>query len=120
MNTQPTTSSSATTTSAGNRSGRVHECSICHKCFPTGQALGGHKRCHYEGGAPSNNGGAGSSSIVMSSEGVGSTVTHRDFDLNKPALQEFWPGFVSGEDEVESPHPAKKSRLSLPAKLEMI
>ncbi|CAI9777174.1 unnamed protein product [Fraxinus pennsylvanica] len=115
-----TITASATTTNASNHSGRVHECSICHKCFPTGQALGGHKRCHYEGGAPSNNGGAPSSSAVMSSEGVVSTVTHRDFDLNKPALPELWPGFGSGEDEVESPHPAKKSRLSLPAKLEII
>ncbi|RAL54047.1 hypothetical protein DM860_004518 [Cuscuta australis] len=26
---------------------RGHECSICHKVFPTGQALGGHKRCHW-------------------------------------------------------------------------
>ncbi|KAF3772880.1 Zinc finger protein [Nymphaea thermarum] len=25
-----------------------HECSICKKLFPTGQALGGHKRCHWE------------------------------------------------------------------------
>ncbi|KAG8377533.1 hypothetical protein BUALT_Bualt08G0043100 [Buddleja alternifolia] len=113
-----TTSSSAVTTSATASSGKTHECSICHKCFPTGQALGGHKRCHYEGGAPSNNGG---SSAVTSSEGVGSTVTHRDFDLNMPALPDFWPGFRSGvEDEVESPHPAKKSRLSLPAKLELV
>ncbi|CAA2952787.1 zinc finger ZAT10-like [Olea europaea subsp. europaea] len=115
-----TITASATTTSASNHSGRVHECSICHKCFPTGQALGGHKRCHYEGGAPSNNGGAAGSSVVMSSEGVGSTVTHLDFDLNKPALPELWPGFGFREDEVESPHPAKKSRLSLPAKLEII
>ncbi|WMV15479.1 hypothetical protein MTR67_008864 [Solanum verrucosum] len=35
--------------SNGNGSGRTHECLICHKCFPTGQALGGHKRCHYDG-----------------------------------------------------------------------
>ncbi|GLJ08537.1 hypothetical protein SUGI_0090930 [Cryptomeria japonica] len=26
-----------------------HECSICHKVFPSGQALGGHKRCHWTG-----------------------------------------------------------------------
>ncbi|KAK6139013.1 hypothetical protein DH2020_027244 [Rehmannia glutinosa] len=96
---------STTTTSSGG-SGKTHECSICHKCFPTGQALGGHKRCHYEGA---------SNSAVTSSEGVGSTVSHRGFDLNLP---DFWPGFV--EDEVESPHPAKKSRFSLPPKLEIL
>ncbi|KAL3538809.1 hypothetical protein ACH5RR_002175 [Cinchona calisaya] len=32
-----------------NPSGRSHVCSICNKSFPTGQALGGHKRRHYEG-----------------------------------------------------------------------
>ncbi|KAI5061694.1 hypothetical protein GOP47_0024199 [Adiantum capillus-veneris] len=26
-----------------------HECSICHRVFVTGQALGGHKRCHWTG-----------------------------------------------------------------------
>ncbi|GAA0184754.1 hypothetical protein LIER_32042 [Lithospermum erythrorhizon] len=26
---------------------KVHECSICHRLFSTGQALGGHKRCHW-------------------------------------------------------------------------
>ncbi|CAH2036285.1 unnamed protein product [Thlaspi arvense] len=30
-------------------SGKIHKCSICHIVFPTGQALGGHKRRHYEG-----------------------------------------------------------------------
>ncbi|PIN20746.1 hypothetical protein CDL12_06563 [Handroanthus impetiginosus] len=108
----------ATTTTSATASGggRTHECSICHKCFPTGQALGGHKRCHYDGGAPSGNGAGAGSSALTSSEGVGSTVTHRDFDLNLPAL----PGFGFGvEDEVESPHPAKKSRFSPPLKLEV-
>ncbi|KAG6438099.1 hypothetical protein SASPL_103035 [Salvia splendens] len=113
-----TTSASAVTSTSGSGGGRVHECSICHKCFPSGQALGGHKRCHYEGGAPSAAAAAGSS-VVSSSEGVGSTVSHRDFDLNLPAFPEFWQRF-GGEDEVESPHPAKKARLSPPAKLELV
>ncbi|KAJ8650021.1 hypothetical protein MRB53_003044 [Persea americana] len=26
---------------------KVHECSICHRTFASGQALGGHKRCHW-------------------------------------------------------------------------
>lgn len=25
----------------------THECSICHRVFASGQALGGHKRCHW-------------------------------------------------------------------------
>ncbi|XP_060199340.1 zinc finger protein ZAT10-like [Lycium barbarum] len=123
--TSTTTNATGTTSSVtvtGNGSGRTHECSICHKCFPTGQALGGHKRCHYDGG---NGNGNTNSSVsasvgVTSSEGVGSTVSHhRDFDLNIPAIPEYWNGFGSGEDEVESPHPAKKSRLSLPPKFEL-
>ncbi|CAI0464632.1 unnamed protein product [Linum tenue] len=106
------TSSTTTTTStvaagATSGSGKSHECSICHKSFPTGQALGGHKRCHYDGGAASV------------SEGVGSTTTmsNRGFiDLNLPALPEFAAGdfFLSGggEDEVMSPLPvAKKPRV---------
>ncbi|CAN0921782.1 Zinc finger protein ZAT3 [Linum grandiflorum] len=28
-------------------SSKVHECSICHRVFNSGQALGGHKRCHW-------------------------------------------------------------------------
>lgn len=41
-----------------------HECSICHRVFVTGQALGGHKRCHWTGEkAP----GAGDAASVASS-----------------------------------------------------
>ncbi|CAH9127246.1 unnamed protein product [Cuscuta epithymum] len=29
------------------RKPKDHECSICHRVFSTGQALGGHKRCHW-------------------------------------------------------------------------
>ncbi|KAJ9186822.1 hypothetical protein P3X46_002352 [Hevea brasiliensis] len=120
-------STSSTTTSSANApisngSGKLHECSICHKSFPTGQALGGHKRCHYEGGA----GGAEKSGMTSTSEGVGSTNTqslsqsHRGFDLNLPALPEFAADFfISGDDEVMSPLPAKKPRLLVEPKIEV-
>ncbi|KAF5188325.1 Zinc finger protein zat2 [Thalictrum thalictroides] len=29
------------------RKSKVHECSICYRIFSSGQALGGHKRCHW-------------------------------------------------------------------------
>lgn len=124
-----TTSAAAATFAASNVSGgRSHECSICHKSFPTGQALGGHKRCHYDGGA-SGASGAATSSAVTSSEGVGSTthtashsLSHRDFDLNLPALPDFSRGFFAsggGDDEVESPLPVKKLRISVAPKIEL-
>ncbi|GAY37701.1 hypothetical protein CUMW_031070 [Citrus unshiu] len=61
-----------------------HKCNICNKIFPTGQALGGHKRCHWTGPAEA----LSSSSQVTTSAGE---VTQRapspsrrvhDFDLN--------------------------------------
>lgn len=104
--TSTATASTTTTTAAGG--GRTHECSICHKTFPTGQALGGHKRCHYDGGSGINSG-------VTSSDGGGSSLSHRGFDLNLPALPEFLEvgrkSQLSGEQEVESPLPLKKPRL---------
>jgi hypothetical protein len=33
--------------STSKRKSKVHECSICHRVFSSGQALGGHKRCHW-------------------------------------------------------------------------
>nr|QFU85220.1 C2H2-2 [Diospyros kaki] len=107
-----TTTAGNTTTAPAPGGGKTHQCSICHKCFPSGQALGGHKRCHYEGGNTSEGGVAGSSGR-SSSEGVGSTISHRGFDLNLPAWPEFFSGFT--EDEVTSPHPSKKPRFLLPA-----
>lgn len=108
---------------SGVGGGRMHECSICHKAFPTGQALGGHKRCHYDGGnnhSNSNVNGGNNSSGVTSSDGAAHAV--RGFDLNLPApLTEFWSpaGFdlkrkkVDGEEEVESPLPVTVKRPRL-------
>ncbi|KAG6597019.1 Zinc finger protein ZAT2, partial [Cucurbita argyrosperma subsp. argyrosperma] len=38
---------SSTMASSSKRKTKVHECSICHRIFSSGQALGGHKRCHW-------------------------------------------------------------------------
>ncbi|KAI4338799.1 hypothetical protein MLD38_023811 [Melastoma candidum] len=38
---------SSTIPSSSKRKSKVHECSICHRVFSSGQALGGHKRCHW-------------------------------------------------------------------------
>ncbi|KAJ4963902.1 hypothetical protein NE237_023841 [Protea cynaroides] len=120
-------SSCATTTAStsanANRipgSNKTHECSVCHKTFPTGQALGGHKRCHYDGG---NSNSAGNSVVTSSSDGpAASSQSHRNFDLNLPALPESSPflAIIGGrnfqksfDEEVESPHPEKKPRLFL-------
>lgn len=94
-------SGSPATSSSTSGTGKVHECSVCKKTFPTGQALGGHKRCHYEGAVGSTTATAG-----------------RGFDLNIPALPDiaercFSPAAAEEEDEVLSPLAFKKPRLSL-------
>ncbi|XP_010547550.1 PREDICTED: zinc finger protein AZF1-like [Tarenaya hassleriana] len=96
----------------GGQSGRTHTCSICFKAFPSGQALGGHKRCHYDG---SNGNG---SSYIRNGDGDGderslwesvkeeSSPSHRGFDLNLPAELELVPAVLAGDD------PLGKSQLS--------
>ncbi|XP_038887370.1 zinc finger protein ZAT10 [Benincasa hispida] len=118
---------STTVSSSSVGGGRTHQCSICLKCFPTGQALGGHKRRHYDGGSGNNS----NSATAAGSDGNGSSLTQthlRNFDLNVPASPELWlsagdrqqksqsqnQSQYSAEQEVESPHPLKKPRLLLP------
>ncbi|KAF0922003.1 hypothetical protein E2562_020684 [Oryza meyeriana var. granulata] len=102
--------SSSNSGSGGGCGNKVHECSVCKKTFPTGQALGGHKRCHYEGPI-------GSSS---SSAANAATVAGRGFDLNLPAAlpdimtDRCLPAAVE-EEEVLSPLAFKKPRLMIPA-----
>lgn len=106
-----TGSSCAEATAAGGR--RVHRCSVCQKTFPSGQALGGHKRCHYDGslGSPA----------ATASEGAGSS--NKGFDLNVPAAPEIefdrvkrcLMAAAEAEEEAQSPLALKKPRLLVPA-----
>ncbi|TVU01405.1 hypothetical protein EJB05_53118 [Eragrostis curvula] len=38
---------SAAAPSSSKKNTKMHECSVCHRLFTSGQALGGHKRCHW-------------------------------------------------------------------------
>ncbi|WOL19558.1 hypothetical protein Cni_G28360 [Canna indica] len=109
-------SGSSTVGAAAASSVRLHQCSVCQKTFPSGQALGGHKRCHYEG----------SHAAAAVSEGTSSS--HRGLDLNVAPLQEFELDGVmrclqaassavapEEEEEVQSPLALKKPRLLIPA-----
>ncbi|KAJ9175163.1 hypothetical protein P3X46_013742 [Hevea brasiliensis] len=127
-NDKPSSSSNISTTTANTASVRTHECSICHKTFPTGQALGGHKRRHYEG--PVGGGNNNSSSAITSSEGGASQsqgqsqsrVGGFEFDLNLPAMPELNDSSITRqlfrEQEMESPLAGKKPRLSFLLKQE--
>ncbi|KAK2433076.1 hypothetical protein QL285_018383 [Trifolium repens] len=44
---QGTSNNPTLVASSSKRKAKVHECSICHRSFSSGQALGGHKRCHW-------------------------------------------------------------------------
>uniref|UniRef100_A0A0E0KG39 C2H2-type domain-containing protein n=1 Tax=Oryza punctata TaxID=4537 RepID=A0A0E0KG39_ORYPU len=98
----------ASPSNSGSGGNKVHECSVCKKTFPTGQALGGHKRCHYEG--PIGSGGANAAAVAG-----------RGFDLNLPAvalpdiMTERCLPAAAEEEEVLSPLASfKKPRLMIP------
>lgn len=59
-----------------------HQCNICEKIFPTGQALGGHKRCHWTGPNCPEAAISSSSQVTTSTGEVSQTPTVLDFDLN--------------------------------------
>ena len=104
---EATASSSSGSAGGGAASGGPHRCTICRRGFATGQALGGHKRCHYWDGASSV-----SVSLLASASGS-SGVTVRNFDLNlMPVLENAGVKRWVEEEEVQSPLPIKKRRIS--------
>uniref|UniRef100_A0A0D9Y0Y0 C2H2-type domain-containing protein n=1 Tax=Leersia perrieri TaxID=77586 RepID=A0A0D9Y0Y0_9ORYZ len=115
ITTTPTSSASAGV--AGGERAAAHECNVCGKAFATGQALGGHKRRHYDGTI-----GSAAAPAPASKMAKASAVERRGFDLNLPALPEIaaageWctAATAAEEDEVLSPLAFKKPRLMIPA-----
>ncbi|PIA58269.1 hypothetical protein AQUCO_00500300v1 [Aquilegia coerulea] len=82
---------------------QTHKCQICNKTFSTGQALGGHKRCHWNGHLPATieaqapiatppppaTTTATSSVASQDDEEAAASRNVLDFDLNElPAMEE--------------------------------
>jgi hypothetical protein len=84
---------------------KVHQCNLCLRTFPSGQALGGHKRLHYLGG------GATAGVKYKEQQPVKAkpnpAVVLRDFDLNLPAIAE--------DASKIAPPEAKRARMLLVA-----
>ncbi|KAJ8628184.1 hypothetical protein MRB53_021491 [Persea americana] len=74
-------------------SNRTHQCSVCFKCFPSGQALGGHKRCLYDGGSAA---GCSNSGVTLTKGGEAVGPVRMKFDLSLSVLPEMGP-FFGGE-----------------------
>uniref|UniRef100_A0A0D6QZF6 C2H2-type domain-containing protein n=1 Tax=Araucaria cunninghamii TaxID=56994 RepID=A0A0D6QZF6_ARACU len=64
-------------------SSKVHECSICHRVFLTGQALGGHKRCHW------GNGGTSEATSTVSSTKETQTQTPNNLQQQRTGRPEL-------------------------------
>ncbi|GJN11168.1 hypothetical protein PR202_ga29341 [Eleusine coracana subsp. coracana] len=91
---------------------KVHQCSLCLRTFPSGQALGGHKRLHYEGGAAAD--GVNKEHHVKAAK-PGAAVL-RDFDLNLPAAAATTTTAVAAMEDGEiAPPEAKRARVMLVA-----
>jgi hypothetical protein len=84
---------------------KVHRCTLCDRTFPSGQALGGHKRLHYEGGAAAAEGLGGKDREAAKAKAA---ALLRDFDLNLlPAAA------VAGDEAESAPSEAKRARMEL-------
>ncbi|GMI68778.1 salt tolerance zinc finger [Hibiscus trionum] len=115
--------SGAVIATLNSQGSKTHTCTICYKTFSSGQALGGHKRRHYDAGTgSSSNNNSGSDGVKSSSK------SQRDFDLNLPAGPEETSiddvhrkdNFLGNEEEVESPLAGGKARRRLSRLLNVI
>ncbi|KMZ61436.1 hypothetical protein ZOSMA_52G00860 [Zostera marina] len=91
---------------------KAHRCSVCSKVFPSGQALGGHKRRHYDGGV--------STSRVTGDSGHNNNKSMGvvfDIDLNIPPIQDAAVSYVVTTATTEGVIAMKKPRglLIIPA-----
>ncbi|CAM6045491.1 unnamed protein product [Sphagnum compactum] len=69
------------------RKNKGHECSICHRIFNSGQALGGHKRCHWGGGT----GTAGPNEATTTVHNLNNNNAVVMVNGDQPGLQESHP-----------------------------
>ncbi|XP_062190055.1 zinc finger protein 36-like [Phragmites australis] len=93
---------------------KVHRCSLCLRTFPSGQALGGHKRLHYEGSAAVAADGVKDKKPVKAKASVATaTEVLRDFDLNLPAAAAATVAVVTREEDESAPSEAKRVRMLL-------
>jgi hypothetical protein len=69
------------------RKSKGHECSICHRIFNSGQALGGHKRCHWGGGT----GTAGPNEATTTVDNLNNNNAVVMVNGDHPGLQESHP-----------------------------
>ncbi|GJN32935.1 hypothetical protein PR202_gb21480 [Eleusine coracana subsp. coracana] len=94
---------------------KVHQCSLCLRTFPSGQALGGHKRLHYEGGA-SVDGVNKEQHVIKAAKPGAAAAVLRDFDLNLPAAAATTTTAVAAMEDGEiAPPEAKRARVMLVA-----
>ncbi|XP_010257064.1 PREDICTED: zinc finger protein ZAT6-like [Nelumbo nucifera] len=85
---------------------KKHECSICNKRFSSGQALGGHKRCHWEAKSASSS-GSSSKDNLPGKKRKEKLISSLCFDLNLPPPPS--PPKEEERDAVEGFSPASPS-----------
>ncbi|PON61163.1 Zinc finger transcription factor [Parasponia andersonii] len=111
-------SNSSPLASTSKRKSKVHECSICHRIFSSGQALGGHKRCHWI--TPNAAAADTSAALVKFQEGMELQIHHHHHRQTSTQHQPRRPMFDNSDHDHDHDHPDDqtldlKLDLNLPA-----